>query len=80
MFFDYLDDFVIAYINNILIYNNLKTKHIKHVKQMLQRLKNAKLKTDINKSEFSIHEIKYLNLIVERNKIKINSKKIEIIF
>jgi hypothetical protein len=47
---------------------------------MLQRLKNAKLKTDINKSEFSIHEIKYLNLIVERNKIKINSKKIEIIF
>jgi hypothetical protein len=35
VFFDYLDDFVFAYIDNILIYNNSKTKHIKHVKQML---------------------------------------------
>ncbi len=79
IFFDYLDDFVFAYINNILIYNNSKTEHIKHVKQMLQDLKNAKLQTNIHKCEFSIHEIKYLDLIVKRNEIRINSKKIEII-
>jgi hypothetical protein len=79
VFFDYLDDFLFAYINNILIFNNSKAKYIKHVKQMLQRLKNAKLQANINKCEFSIHEIKYLNLIVRRNEIKMNSKKIEII-
>ncbi len=80
VFFDYLDDFEFAYINDILIYNNSKTEHIKHVKQILQRLKNARLQTDIDKCEFSIHEIKYLNLIVERDEIKMNSKKIKIIF
>ncbi len=79
VFFDYLDDFVFAYINDILIYSNSKTKHIKHVKQMLQRLRNAELQADINKCEFSIHEIKYLDLIVRRDEIRMNSKKIEII-
>jgi hypothetical protein len=79
VFFDYLDDFVFAYINDILIYSNSKAEHIKHVKQMLQRLKNARLQTNINKYEFSIHEIKYLNLIMRRDEIRMNSKKIEII-
>jgi hypothetical protein len=79
VFFNYLDDFVFAYINDILIYNNSKAKHIKHVKQMLQRLKDARLQADINKCEFSIHEIKYLDLIVKRDEIRMNSKKIEII-
>ncbi len=79
VFFDYLDDFVFAYINDILIYSNSKAEHIKHVKQMLQRLRNAKLQADIDKCEFSIHEIKYLDLIVRRDEIRMNSKKIEII-
>jgi hypothetical protein len=79
VFFDYLDDFVFVYINDILIYSDSKAEHIKHVKQMLQRLRNARLQADINKCEFSIHEIKYLDLIVKRNKIRMNSKKIEII-
>jgi hypothetical protein len=36
VFFDYLDDFVSAYIDDILIYNNSKAKHIEHVKKVLQ--------------------------------------------
>jgi hypothetical protein len=79
VFFDYLDEFVSAYINDILIYNNSKTKHTEHVKKMLQRLKNVELQTDINKCDCFVHEIKYLDLIVKRDEIRINSKKIEII-
>ncbi len=79
VFFDYLNNFVSIYINDIFIYNNFKKKHINHVKKILQRLRDANLQTDINKCEFSIHEIKYLDLIVKRDEIKMNSKKIEII-
>jgi hypothetical protein len=78
-FFDYLDEFVSIYINNILIYNNSKVEHIEHVRKILQRLKNAELQTDIDKCEFSMHKIKYLNLIVEWNEIRMNSKKVETI-
>jgi hypothetical protein len=37
------------------------------------------LQTNIDKCEFFVHEIKYLDLIVDRNEIRMNSKKIEII-
>jgi hypothetical protein len=79
VFFDYLDDFVSIYINDILIYSNFKKKHVKHVKKILQRLRNADLQTNIDKCEFFVHETKYLDLIVRRDEIRMNSKKIETI-
>jgi hypothetical protein len=79
VFFDYLNEFVSIYINDILIYNNSKKKHVKHVKKMLQRLRNADLQADIDKCEFFVHEIKYLDLIVRRDEIRMNSEKIETI-
>jgi hypothetical protein len=79
VFFDYLNEFVSIYINDILIYSNSKKKHIKHVKKILQRLRDADLQADIDKCEFSIHEIKYLELIVDRDEIRMNSEKIETI-
>jgi hypothetical protein len=79
VFFDYLNEFVSIYINDILIYNNSKVEHIEHVKKILQRLRNAELQTNIDKCEFSVHEIKYLKLIINRNEIRMNSKKVEMI-
>jgi hypothetical protein len=79
VFFDYLDEFVSIYINDILIYNNSKVEYTEHVKKILQRLRNAELQINIDKCEFFVHEIKYLKLIIKRDEIKMNSKKIEII-
>jgi hypothetical protein len=79
VFFDYLNDLISIYINDIFIHSNFKKKHIKYVKKILQRLRNADLQIDIDKCEFSIHEIKYLNLIVDRDEIRMNSEKIETI-
>jgi hypothetical protein len=79
VFFDYLDEFVSAYINDILIYSNSKVEHTEHVKKILQRLRDVELQTDIDKCEFFVHEIKYFELIIKRDEIKMNSKKIEII-
>ncbi len=79
VFFDYLNDFVSIYINDIFIYSNFKKKHVEHVKKMLQRLRNANLQIDIDKCEFFVHETKYLDLIIDRDEIRMNSEKIEII-
>jgi hypothetical protein len=79
VFFDYFDDFVFVYIDDIFIYNNFKKEHIKHIKKILQRLRDADLQADIDKCEFFVHEIKYLDLIVRENEIRMNSEKIEII-
>ncbi len=79
VFFDYLNDFVSIYIDDILIYNNLKAEHVEHVKKVLQRLRDAELQVNINKCEFFVHETKYLRLIVERDEIKMNFFKVKTI-
>ncbi len=52
--FDYLDNFYIAYLDDIMIYFQNKLEHEKHVYKVLERLRKAGLQADIKKSEFYI--------------------------
>ncbi len=76
---NYLDEFVIAYLNDIVIYNNSKKKHVQHVKKILQRLRETNIQVDVNKCEFHITETKFLEMIVDRDDIKMNFEKIRTI-
>ena len=75
----YLNVFYITYFNDILIYNNIKEKHLHYINKMLNKLQKAELYFDINKYDFHIIRIKYLNLIIIIDEIEINLKKIKII-
>jgi len=76
---EYLDDFCTAYLNNILIYSNTQEEHTRHIKLVLARLKQTELYLDIDKCEFNITQIKYLNLIITTEDIKIDPEKIKTI-
>ena len=76
---DFLNIFCIAYMNDILIYSNSKKKHTQHVHQILEQLRVVDLQVNIEKCKFSIIKVKYLNLIIIINEIKMNFEKINII-
>jgi hypothetical protein len=76
---NYVNEFVIVYLNDIVVYNNSKKKHVKHVRKILQRLREVEIQVDVNKYEFHITEIKFLSMIIERDDIKMNSEKIKTI-
>jgi hypothetical protein len=76
---NYLNEFVLAYLNDIIIYSNNKKKHIQHVKKILQRLREANIQADVNKCEFHTTETKFLDMIVERDDIKMNFEKVKAI-
>ena len=76
---EYLNDFCINYLNDIFIYFNTREKHVMHVFKILQRLKKTNLYLDINKCEFFIKQIKYLNFIITIENVKMNSTKINVI-
>ncbi len=78
-FMNYLNDFVITYLNDIIVYNNIKKEHIQHVRKILQRLRETNIQTNVDKCEFHITETKFLDMIVKRNDIKMNSKKVKVI-
>ena len=49
---DILDVFCTAYLDDILIFSDIKEEHEKHVNEVLKRLDAAKLNIDIEKLEF----------------------------
>jgi len=60
----YLNNFCIIYINNILVYSNIKQKYKNYIDKIFAKLYKASLYLDINKYIFFIKQIKYLNLII----------------
>jgi hypothetical protein len=72
----YLDIFCTAYLDDTLIYSNSLDEHKRHVRQLLQRLKEHGLQADIAKCEFHVHKVKYLGLIVSTDGIEMDPAKV----
>ena len=63
---DYLDKFVSAYIDNILIFTDGSLKdHRKHIQKIMQQICEAGLQIKIDKCEFEVQTVLYLGFIVE---------------
>ena len=60
-----LDIFVMANIDDILVFSKTLKKHRQHVKPVLSHLQAAGLQLDINKCKFEVYETKYLGLIIQ---------------
>ena len=68
---EYLDKFIIAYLNNIIIYFNSKKEHFQYIKQVLQRLVDKKMLVAIKKYKFYRFIIKLKKLSMDLKKIKV---------
>jgi len=73
----YLNQFVIVYLNDILVYSKTKKEHVQHVRKVLQTLKKVDLRIKSEKSEFHVQSVQFLKLIVTSQNLRMNSKKIE---
>jgi hypothetical protein len=49
---DYLDKFVVVFIDDILIYSQNEEEHVDHLKMVLQRLREHQLYAKLSKCEF----------------------------
>ena len=61
------------------LFLTIKKKHIEYVKKIFKRLKKINIFLNIDKCEFFVIFVKYLNLIIIFDDVKINFQKIEII-
>ena len=78
---EYLDEFVSAYIDDILIYSDGSlSDHRKKVRKVMKKLQEAGLQIDIDKCEFETKSTKYLGFIIEAGKgIRVDPEKIKAI-
>jgi hypothetical protein len=64
VFMDYLDKFVVVFIDDILIYSQNEQEHEKHLRKVLQRLRDCQLYAKLRKCEFWISEVLFLGHII----------------
>ena len=79
VFRPFLDDFVIIYLDDILIFIGTWDEHVRHVKQVLDTLQREKLYVKLPKCEFGKTALVYLGHIVGGGQSEIDPSKIDVI-
>ncbi len=77
--FEYLHQFCQIYLDDIIIYSKILKKHKRYVWLILHRLRKINLQIDINKCEFHVQKIIFLELLIFIERLKMNSRKIQMI-
>ena len=79
IFREYLDKFVIVFLDDILIYSESEEYHEKHLRVVLQILREHQLYAKLRKFSFYHKKIHYLGHIISKEGIAVDRKNIEAI-
>ena len=61
---DMLDDSVLVYLDDILVYSRDAAEHELHLRQVFDRLRSHRLYAKCSKCDFGVREIEYLGHLV----------------
>ena len=75
----YVDQFVVVFINDILVYSKGQENHDTHLRVVLETLRKERLYAKLNKCEFWLNEVSFLGHIVSKEGIRVDPKKIEVV-
>ncbi len=62
IFWEWFDDFVIIYIDDILVYNNFMEEHVEQLRRVFQRLRENKLYAKFEKCKFGWRKWIFLDI------------------
>nr|GFA75793.1 DNA/RNA polymerases superfamily protein [Tanacetum cinerariifolium] len=79
IFHEFLDKFVIVFIDDILVFSKSKKEHKDHLCTVLQTLRQEKLYAKFSKCEFWLSSVAFLGHIVSAEGITMDPTKVEAI-
>jgi hypothetical protein len=77
IFREYLDKFVIIFLDDIIVYSKSEVKHDKHLKSILQVLIENLIYAKFSKCSFYKRKIQYLGHIISEEVIIVDMEKIK---
>ncbi|KAI2645257.1 Transposon Tf2-9 polyprotein [Labeo rohita] len=77
IFRDFLHQFVIVYIDDILIYSHDLQEHRRHVLQVLQRLREHHLYLKLEKREFHQSFVSFLGYVISGDGVRMEQNKVQ---
>ena len=79
IFLKFLDQFLIVYLNDLLIYSDTLAEHKRHVRMVLERLREAGLCLKPAKCQFHVKEVAFLGFIMGSNGVHMDPFNVEAI-
>jgi Reverse transcriptase (RNA-dependent DNA polymerase) len=77
---EYLDNFVIAYLDDILIDTDKGQEHyLRQVRKVLNKLEERGFKINMKKMKIIVSEVEFLGTVINHKEIWINSDKIKVV-
>jgi hypothetical protein len=80
VFMEYLDKYMVVFIDDILIYSKDEEEHEKHLHLVLHKLRDHQLYAKMSKCEFWLKEVLFLGHVLSEGGISIDPSKIEDVF
>jgi hypothetical protein len=76
VFMEYLDKFVVVFINDILIFSKME-EHQKHRRLVLEKLRSNKLYAKFNKCEFWLTKVAFLGHVISAGGVSVDPSKVK---
>jgi hypothetical protein len=77
IFMEYLDKFVMVFIDDILVYSRSEEEHEGHLRVVLQKLRDHKLYAKLSKCELWLKQVAFLGHVILKGGISIDPSKVQ---
>ena len=74
---DWLDEFVVVYIDDIMIYSKTFEEHLEHIEKILKKLREVNLMLKLSKCKWGERNIEFLGHVVGNDGLKPDPRKID---
>lgn len=79
IFHPYLNQFVVVFIDGILIYSKSEEEYAEHLKVVWQLLRDDKLYAKLSKCEFWLKEVGFLGHVIYSGGISVDPSKVDVV-
>ena len=79
VFKPYLDQFLVVFIDNILVYSKSREEYERHLSLILQTLKDKQLYAKLRKCEFWLNKMSFLGHVVTKDGISVDLGKVNVV-
>jgi hypothetical protein len=77
VFMEYLDKFVVVFIDDILIFFKMEEEHEKHLRMVLEKLRSNWLYAKFSKCEFWLTEVAFLGHVISAGGVSVDPSKVK---
>jgi hypothetical protein len=77
VFMEYLDKFVVVFIDDILIYSRSEEENEEHLHLVLQKLREHRLYAKLSKCEFWMKQVAFLGHVITKGGMSVDTSKVQ---